>query len=428
MDFSYILENYINCLIEAVALMLFFGVLNDRRRRWPHYLAAFLLLSVASLIVTMVDLTNLVIMPMNFVLIIGSFLLSMTLWDDPRDWRNVFQQALFSFLALLSIQAILLCLVSTKRFGVQRGYRIINSLVCAVAFVALLLSKQFHWARYYRMSKRLAWAFIISLFLPEVILMQLFAGLMGAENSEMMVTLLLLQTMYVLLLVVFFFHYRHRAESERLAATQNNIDTMNEYLDQARRDAHDFNKHIHYLHSLVATQSTQPELREATDAYCREVLALGGQEEILLQLDDPTFRALLYRRKIQAKKHGVELRLDASTVLPVFPLKNYQLVTVFDNLMDNAFECVLTQPVEQYVRVELNTQPLANGRTLHRLVVENPYAEAAPVQRDRYTTKGGHHQGVGLSNVTQLVRDTGGQVRIAQDNGLFRVTVEYTTH
>lgn len=41
MDFSYILENYINCLIEAVALMLFFGVLNDRRRRWPHYLAAF---------------------------------------------------------------------------------------------------------------------------------------------------------------------------------------------------------------------------------------------------------------------------------------------------------------------------------------------------------------------------------------------------
>ena len=393
MDIAYVLENYINCLIESVALMLFFEVLNDRRRRWPRYLIAYLLLSVSAMIITMVDVSSLVIMPMNFVLIIGSFLLSMTLWDDPRDWRNVFQQALFS-----------------------------------LALVALLLSKQFHWARYYRMSKRLAWAFIISLFLPEVILMQLFAGLMGAENSEMMVTLLLLQTMYVLLLLVFFFHHRHRAESERLAATQNNIDTMNEYLDQARRDAHDFNKHIHYLHSLVATQCTQPELREATDAYCREVLALGGQEEILLQLDDPTFRALLYRRKIQAKKHGVELRLDASTVLPVFPLKNYQLVTVFDNLMDNAFECVLTQPVEPYVRVELDTQPLANGRTLHRLVVENPYAEAAPVQRDRYTTKGGHHQGVGLSNVTQLVRDTGGQVRIAQDNGLFRVTVEYTTH
>ena len=164
MDISYVLENYINCLIESVALMLFFEVLNDRRRQWPRYLIAYLLLSVSAMIITMVDVSSLVIMPMNFVLIIGSFLLSMTLWDDPRDWRNVFQQALFSFLALLSIQAILLCLVSTKRFGVQRGYRIINSLVCAVAFVALLLSKQFHWARYYRMSKRLAWAFIISLF------------------------------------------------------------------------------------------------------------------------------------------------------------------------------------------------------------------------------------------------------------------------
>lgn len=163
----------------------------------------------------------------------------------------------------------------------------------------------------------------------------------------------------------------------------------------------------------MATQSTQPELREATDAYCREVLALGGQEEILLQLDDPTFRALLYRRKIQAKKHGVELRLDASTVLPVFPLKNYQLVTVFDNLMDNAFECVLTQPVEQYVRVELDTQPLANGRILHRLVVENPYAEAAPVQRDRYTTKGGHHQASACPMSHSWYGIPAGRVRIA---------------
>ena len=71
MDISYVLENYINCLIESVALMLFFEVLNDRRRQWPRYLIAYLLLSGRAMIITKFDVSILVIMPMNFVLIIG---------------------------------------------------------------------------------------------------------------------------------------------------------------------------------------------------------------------------------------------------------------------------------------------------------------------------------------------------------------------
>ena len=148
----------------------------------------------------------------------------------------------------------------------------------------------------------------------------------------------------------------------------------------------------------------------------------------MLQLEDPTFRALLYRREMQARTLGITFILNASTILPMFPLRDYQLVTIFDNLLDNAFECVETLPNEKWIKVSLQTIPLEHGGLRHILCVQNPFEDidfSAITCQKYYTTKGGNHHGVGLQNVGQLVKISGGRLLLNHDNQIFTVKIVY---
>ena len=107
------------------------------------------------------------------------------------------------------------------------------------------------------------------------------------------------------------------------------------------------------------------------------------------------------------------------------------MVEVFDNLIDNAFECVTELPEqERWIRVTLEAKSLANGETQHFMSIENPYRElnlSAIISQERYTTKLGKHQGVGLQRVSKIIRYTGGRLILSQNHNVFTVKVIYTS-
>ena len=231
------------------------------------------------------------------------------------------------------------------------------------------------------------------------------------------------------LVVLFFFIIKRNSEKRQLHNTQKYIDELNELLNDSKKNMHDFNKHIRYLHNLVQTRSENQELNEEVDNYCKELIESYNEESILLQLDNSIFRALLYGRISQAKKGNIDFQLDASPVLPVFPVKNYQLVEIFDNLMDNAFECVAElSENSRWVRVTLTTTPQKDGSYLHMFCIENPCTSVnlSEITGGRtYTSKKGKHQGVGLRCVSQTVKDTGGNLIINVQNSVFTAKVVY---
>ena len=169
-------------------------------------------------------------------------------------------------------------------------------------------------------------------------------------------------------------------------------------------------------------------LKEEVETYCSELFSYTNEKEILLQLDNPIFRALLYGRRSQANNNHIDLKIDATEILPEFPVKNYQMVEIFDNLMDNAFECVETLQNNRWITVMLQCERKNNGSYQNVLCIENPYENIdieAFSKHAHYTTKGGDHKGIGLHKVEQLVSATGGKLVISFHNHVFSTKIVY---
>jgi sensor histidine kinase regulating citrate/malate metabolism len=150
---------------------------------------------------------------------------------------------------------------------------------------------------------------------------------------------------------------------------------------------------------------------------------------VLLHLDDPVLRALLYGRKTEAKNKNIAFHLDADTaVLPNFPLESHQIVEVFDNLLDNAFECTETLSEQRWIRVLLICQKLQSGQFENVFCVQNPYETLnihAITSKKNFSSKGASHKGIGLKTVDRIVSGTGGKFIISCDNNIFTAKIVY---
>lgn len=412
---------YVNCVMESVVLLLFWTMLLKGKFAFYRYGIMFLCLCGASVVVTSIENS---VLPINFILL---FICGYLCFSQ-IGLHNAFLHTAFSFLSLVYIQATVMWLFPRNFMLSKTGNLAINGAVLIIVLLLTWLSKKFFWAEGYEKNKGAVWLFLVLLCVPSIAIMQIVVTVLEKQNYLFLFSLLMLQLCYMLALLLMFLLYRRKQERRQIANIKETIETLNLYMEDSKRRVHDFNKHILFLHSIVSTQSTQPELKAQVDTYCQDILNISEQEEIMLQLDDPTFRALLCRRAIQAKSSGIPFLLNASTVLPSFPLRDYQLVTVFDNLLDNAFECLEGLSSEKWIKVSLQVVLLENGYSRHILCVQNPFEKldfSSIISQKNYTSKGGPHEGVGLQNVAKLVSASGGKFILNNDNHIFTAKVVY---
>ncbi len=426
MDF--ILPNIANCLIETAILLVLFTTLKTEHSSRYQYPIVVLLLLGSSCVFTFIDFVLFSILPFNFCLVFLCFRIGF----HTMKTKDVLWNSLISYLLLIYLQFIFLCIYPVELLGTQAGNFATNGavLLCAIAFA--LLAKRFQFKEYYTKHQLSFHIFFLALCLPEFIIAQFLVSMITSASKIVMICFLLVQLLYVALLLLALITITYRQERRQFADTKQHIDTLNQALDDSKKSIHDFNKHIRYLQSTVEVhlqQGQYVELEEHIGRYCSEILEHSEKEEAILHLDDPVLRALIYRRRLQSKSMDIELCVDMPTaLLPSFPLKNYQMVELFDNLTDNAFECVESLSTNRWVRIILSCYSLENGRFRNILCVQNPYESidfTAIISDKSYSSKSGTHQGVGLKKVAQLVDGTGGTFALNHENHVFSVKIIY---
>lgn len=425
MDFD--IFNYFICLLEALSVLLFFRIIDNRTFSIRNYLIVFFIIGASSILVTFIDAqVNYSIVLLNFAIFFVAFWVGFR-----RSIKETFFNSVFSFMILLYMQSISLLFIPLKWLGTNLGNFMGDSSIIILAVILNILSYKFHWAEKYKSNFKIAWIFLVSLCVPEIITAQLLSFRFIDSSRQTIIILVLLQIVYMSIVITLLSIVQHRNNHARLEQTQKHINDLNSHLDDSRKSMHDFNKHIRYLHSMVMLNSTDNELRKNVDSYCKELLNIYNEEEILLQLDEPIFRALLYGRRTQAIRNGIEFILDATSVLPQFPIENFRFVEIFDNLIDNAFECVTQLSTSnKWIKVGLSCE---RGREYmqHMFLIENPCEDtniSEIVNAGAYSSKGGKHMGLGLKKVTRLVNDTGGRILISSDNNIFSIKVVYEVY
>lgn len=418
--FSFIL--FLNGIVESCTLLILWNVLQSERFSAVRRGVTFALMCGASIVIASLESSFL---PLSFLLL---FLCTFAGYGKIVGWKNVLLNTVFSLIALMYLQVTLMWFFPSSFFTSGSGMLCINSAVLMVAFLLKYLAWKMNWSETYQKNLKTTWLFIVLLSVPTIVLMQMVASNLEKENRLLIICLLLLQFSYLLVLIVAFLIFNQKQERRRIKQTKEAIEMLNLYLDESKKKIHDFNKHINYLRSVVSTQSSDQNLKQIVDDYCKDILTFSEQEEIKLQIEDPMYRALLFRRQLQAEKLKIDFHLEGTTILPVFPIPNYRFVEIFDNLLDNAFECASTLRGEKWVKISLQVNSLPDGITQHLLYVQNPYEElnfSAIANQRKHTSKGGNHQGIGLQNVARIISESNGNLILNHDNGIFTVKVIY---
>lgn len=426
---TFVVSSILNCCLEYLSMLLIWNTLSRKSSGFKPYGITFLGLLGCAFVFTFVDSFLFSILPVNFTLIFASFF-----WGFHRDsFKSVFWNTLIVYSLLIFLQVVAISVTPIELIGTQAFNFIANGCVLTVTALFNLLAQKFHFQDYYAQNQQQVRIFFLILCVPEMITAQFFASVLTSADKFVVLLVLLLQLLYATALLLAFSMINRKNERRQYTDAVRHMDTLNDVLDSFKQDTHDFNKHIRHLQSIVETRTAEgnlTELREDISTYCNDLLAYSHEKELLLHLDSPTFRALLYGRRSQAEQKDIRLYIDATGILPSFPVKPYQLVEIFDNLMDNAFECVVTIPEPRWIRVALCCEQRENGKLLNVLRIQNPYETLdyeALVNQANYTSKGGSHQGIGLRKVEALVRATGGQLILGHEKQLFTVTVQYLT-
>lgn len=200
-------------------------------------------------------------------------------------------------------------------------------------------------------------------------------------------------------------HLQTALERERAEALMNSYTTQ-------RRLTHEFTNHTDALALLLQ----QGEYEEAK-AYLAKVTKTIAANTTIMDTHNPLLDALLSKKYEEATRKGVMLYFDLPD-LRVIPLEKTDLVLVVSNLLNNAIDAAAqADPPEVYFRMrKTETELLLSVRNRVKKNLDLPDG-----QLPRSTKKEPGH-GIGLWNVTDVLRRYQGEYTISCRDKWFRFT------
>jgi len=196
------------------------------------------------------------------------------------------------------------------------------------------------------------------------------------------------------------------SEQETIAETQEAfLDNINKLFVTIRGQRHDFIHHVQVMYSMLQNN----QLQEAKN-YMENLLGEIQSVSEVIKLKDPVLSALFNTKTAVAERLNITLNVRQETPLDGLKLKPYEVVKIFGNLIDNAFEAVANEPIEfRTVKVSLKKFSF-----VFVLEVVNQRPLIDPLDFDKlfepsYTTKK-NHSGLGLAVVKQMVDQIGGEI------------------
>lgn len=398
-------------LFEAPAAYMFFAQQGNLKRKRQTSFAIGTALFLSSPIIYSLFPTVACLNGLYFIII--NFLFAVSVFDIRRD-RALFGAAVLGLLsAALDFAVLSVFSYFTARGDIQTPLHADNTVCCIVLTLirkllyflcSLLLAR---WIQREKTRRRISKIYCIYPFAAIGVLLLMRHLYISAEIPNDGLLFFPFICVFLLLSVMLLFTaYRSAAEKENtVRALQNQADknetekqyysVMEKQNENLRMYAHDTKKHLNVIRALNKDPQIDAYLSQMTDCL-REYRQISGSGNRILDI-------LCSKYAAECESRHIGLHLDFRSASFTY-VADFDLVTVFGNLLDNAVEAAAnSQRKEIFVRT-------SQKNNCDICIVENSCDTPPKAHgRELKTTKFGREpHGLGLKNMTKALQKYGG--------------------
>jgi len=385
--------DFINCLIEFTCVFTFYLTLSNVSLKKKSYFVYGFECILCSLIFVLFETPLLINIPLYLLIPCLAF---------PFEYKENYIFMIASFLIILYLQFMSFSVIPSTLLQTNLGNLIINLFILLFIFVLRFFSYK------YKISETLSPLFLNhKLFLILFLFFSCFLGQFYLSRLSIFWTYLpglisIIIFFFMVVLVISYVYHARSTDRLQVQLLTRNIDTTEIYITSLRMQNHDYKHHISNLRNQVATSNDLATLKQNINVYIDQMDNDRKFETAIFAISQPILRAALYGCYTRCIQNNIDFQFHATDLLPNFPLKDYQLAEILENLSSNAIEHNLTLPsFERKLYISFQSLDGHNEITISN-PVKNPKANISDMLRYGYSTKDSSHSGLGLYNINQI--------------------------
>ena len=233
------------------------------------------------------------------------------------------------------------------------------------------------------------------------------------------ITISRLPVFVVFVLIVFIFitiisvqSVSKRIEELTRESEQAYYDEINRRYLESRKIHHDINNHLLAINTLIETGNLEQAKR-----YIFEVSEQLDLVTMPIKTGRDVLDALLFKKTEQATKKGANIVFEINSSLHNCSISDYDLCTIFGNILDNAIEAVNSGD-----RISVSIEKQYN---MFYIFCENAFHKELKRKGERIlsTKKDFGSHGFGLTRIKDIAKHYGGDVNITAVNRVFRIEI-----
>lgn len=205
---------------------------------------------------------------------------------------------------------------------------------------------------------------------------------------------------------------RNEYEEKMLATYKKYLPIIDGLMKELRSKQHEFDNHIQALNMITITNTDYESVVNSMKKYMKE-LDVNSELKKLIKLDNKILAGFLYDKTIKAEDNKIDFQIEIKDYEFKTNLKDYELIEVIGNLIDNAFETgVENNRVILSIYSEKNMSAI-EIRNLH------PYIDSNSLSKffiPGYSTKSNKGHGNGLPNVKKIINKNKGLINVQNES------------
>lgn len=230
-----------------------------------------------------------------------------------------------------------------------------------------------------------------------------------------------LLAIYLMIIFLTFLDFREqeqlRSVQKKHALLQEHLKNIETIISLIRKEKHDFSNHLNTIYGLCTLNKA--DMADRIKKYIHTISEKPYFSNKSVDTGNDYIDALIAVKNNQAVDHGIRLTIDFRSRLDLVDIEDKELVAIFGNIIDNAFDALSTADGIEVKSVIITTFMIDR---MYYISIKNngpmiPEKNLKRVFANGFSTKAENKadHGYGLYIVSQMLERNGGSINATSD-------------